>query len=70
MPFSLYLPPGSSSTLRDAGYVKGKKEGEELDAELEGEQGKVEGTASTSSPQSEILSEVQWEGKKKKEKVK
>ena len=39
MPFFLYPPPGSSSSLREAEYVKRKKEGEEADVELE-EEGK------------------------------
>ena len=42
MPFFLYLPPGSSSSLRDAGYVKRKKEGEEVGVELKEEEGRVE----------------------------
>ncbi len=45
-----------------------KKEGEEVDVELE-EERRVEATPSTSAPLSEVLSEVQWEGRKKEEKV-
>ena len=48
----------------------GNKEGEEVDVELVEEEGRVEGIPRTSSPHSEVLSEVQREGKKKEEKVK
>ena len=44
MPFFLYLPPGSSSSLREAEYAKRKKGGEEVDVELEEEVGRVERT--------------------------